>query len=62
MSSFARTNWERGRSEVAAEMPLDAGSGALSVRERIVAVRDTMIVLAMQLTFRVSTLLRHLNY
>jgi hypothetical protein len=62
MSAFARTNWERNRNALAAEMPIDEGSGAVSMRERFLVVRDTLIVLAMQLTFRVSTLLRHFNY
>jgi hypothetical protein len=62
MSAFARTNWERTHSALVAETPLNASSMAGSMRERIVAVRDTMIVLAMQLAFRVSMLLRHLNY
>lgn len=62
MSAFARTNWERNRNVLATEMSLDAGSGAGHMREAIVTVRDTMIALAMQLAFRVSMFLRHLNY
>ena len=38
----------------------DVGDG--SMRERLLAVRDTLIVLSMQVAFRVSLFLRHLNY
>ena len=32
------------------------------MRERLIAVRDTLIVLALQIVFRVTMFLRHLNY
>jgi hypothetical protein len=32
------------------------------MRERLVAARDTLIVLGLQIVFRVTTFLRHLQY
>lgn len=32
------------------------------MRERVLAVRDTLIVLGLQIVFRVTMFLRHLNY
>ena len=32
------------------------------MRERLIAVRDTLIVLALQIVFRVTMFFRHLNY
>lgn len=34
----------------------------LFMRERILAVRDTLIVFGLQVVFRVTMILRHLNY
>jgi hypothetical protein len=35
---------------------------AISMRERLAIIRDTLMVLGMQIAFRTAQLLRHLNY
>jgi hypothetical protein len=48
---------------VAISVPYPSGfEGWLFMRERILAVRDTLIVLGLQIVFRVTMFLRHLNY
>ena len=44
------------------ETALRAAAGAISMREKWLAVRDTLIVLSMQLVFRAFMLMRRLNY
>jgi hypothetical protein len=39
-----------------------AGFESTSLRLKVAAVRDTLIVLAMQIVFRTTMFLRHLNY
>jgi len=34
----------------------------ISMREKLGIIRDTLIVLGMQIAFRTAQLLRHLNY
>jgi hypothetical protein len=43
-------------------MPLTTNLEEISMRKILVAVRDTILVLSMQLVFRTMLLLRHLNY
>jgi hypothetical protein len=45
-----------------ADTSLRADAGAISMREKWLAVRDTLIVLSMQLVFRAFLLMRRLNY
>ena len=48
---------------VAISIPYEAGFEDLfCMRERLVAARDTLIVLGLQIVFRVTTFLRHLQY
>jgi len=48
---------------VAISIPYEAGFEDFScMRERLVAARDTLIVLGLQIVFRVTTFLRHLQY
>jgi hypothetical protein len=47
---------------VAISIPYEDGfEGFFFMRERLVAVRDTLIVLGLQIVFRVTTFLRHLE-
>jgi hypothetical protein len=46
----------------AISMPLTADFQEISMRRTLVAVRDTLLVLGMQIVFRTMMLLRHLNY
>ncbi len=53
--------WNASRGAVAVAIPASNLEGR-SMRETIAAIRDTMIVFALQIVFRVSLFLRHLNY
>jgi len=53
----------RAHRAVAISIPYEAGFEDFSgMRERLVAARDTLIVLGLQIVFRVTTFLRHLQY
>jgi hypothetical protein len=39
-----------------------AGGRKTALADKLAAVRDTLIVLSMQVAFRIATFLRHLNY
>ena len=58
MNSVTSHEWE---SPAAGEMAV-ASARSLAWNEKLVALRDTLIVLGMQLSFRIATFLRHLNY
>lgn len=62
MSALTRTDWNTHRGPVEAEMALSAGFEEVAMREKLVAVRDTLIVLGLQLMFRAVMLLRRWNY
>jgi hypothetical protein len=62
MRSQARQNWNPSRNAVGVAIPFPSGFEEVSMRETLGAVVDTLIVLGMQLVFRVTTVLRHLNY
>jgi hypothetical protein len=52
----------RANRAVAVSIPYQPDFEDLSVmRERLVAARDTLIVFSLQVVFRVTTFLRHLN-
>jgi hypothetical protein len=57
----ANTTWDSNRT-VAISIPWPAGFEDNPMRARITAVRDTLIVLVLQIVFRATTFLRHLNY
>ncbi len=61
MSSLTGSDWNADRGGPAAEMTY-TGSEKSPVRRRLAAVRDTLIVLGMQIVFRTTMFLRHLNY
>lgn len=62
MSSLTGSDWNVDRGGTAAAMTRAAGFERISIRQRVAAVRDTLIVLAMQIVFRTTMFLRHLNY
>jgi len=51
-----------GYAAVAVAIPYDAAMEVVPMREKLSILRDTLIVLGMQLAFRTAQLLRHLNY
>jgi hypothetical protein len=61
MSAIASTNLSTNQGTAVA-----AGYAAeleeVSMRERLIAVRDTMVVLALQIVFRAGMMLRRFNY
>jgi hypothetical protein len=62
MSALARSGWNSDRNPVAAEMAMPTGFEGFAMREKLVAVRDTLIVLGLQMVFRAVMLLRRWNY
>ena len=42
--------------------PVVAATAAESYADRLIVMRDTLIVLSMQIVFRATMFLRHLNY
>lgn len=62
MSTTATKNWNSGRGAVATAIALPAQDSGTSMRDAMVVVRDTIIVLAIQLAFRAGLLLRRWNY
>jgi hypothetical protein len=62
MSARIDNRWTPRSTAVAIALPYGATMEAVSMRERISVLRDTLIVLGMQIAFRTAQLLRHLNY
>jgi hypothetical protein len=62
MSTFAGTNWNAGPKAVAAELPFSACFEDESMRDKLAAIRDTLIVIGLQVVFRAAMLLRRWNY
>jgi len=60
--SHADNNWGRNREAVAVAIPYPAAFEGFSMRERLAVVRDTLIVLGLQVVFRATMILRRLNY
>jgi len=55
-------NWRPNRA-VAISIPYPSGvEDGFFMRERLIAVRDTLIVLGLQIVFRATMFLRHLSY
>jgi len=61
MNALASRNL-RPTQAVAIAIPYPAGFGDFSMRERLLAIRDTLVVLGLQVVFRATMILRHLNY
>jgi hypothetical protein len=62
MSAFVTKQWNAHSNALAVEMPFSAGSEETSMRDKFVAVRDTLVVLGLQVVFRVAMILRRWNY
>jgi hypothetical protein len=62
MSAVAGNGLDRNREAVAAAMPFPESREAGLMRVRMEAVRDTLIVLGLQVVFRAMMMLRRWNY
>jgi hypothetical protein len=62
VSALSGNDWNVNQSGTAAELSFLAASKPVTMSQRVAAVRDTLIVLGMQIVFRVTMFLRHLNY
>lgn len=62
MSAPAHGNWNSNPVGTTAEMTFPAPAEEVAMRERVNVVRDTMIVLGIQVVFRAMLLLRRLNF
>ncbi len=62
MSAYIAAKWNSGSRAIAAAIPFDAAYQDEPMREKLVAVRDTLIVLGLQVIFRAAMLLRRWNY
>ena len=62
MSALTGNEWNADNGGTAIEMTRRAGLENASIGQRLIAVRDTLIVLGMQIVFRTTMFLRHLNY
>jgi hypothetical protein len=62
VSALTGSDWNADRGASAAEMARAAGFEEAPSRQKLAAFRDTLIVLSMQIVFRVTMFLRHLNY
>jgi hypothetical protein len=62
MGPVARTDSIMDRDSAKAEMALSADFEEVAMRRMLVAVRDTLIVLGLQLVFRAVMLARRWNY
>ena len=60
MSSLTGSDWQSDLGK--ADATLAAGSAGRSYEGKWTVVRDTMIAFSMQLVFRATMFLRHLNY
>jgi hypothetical protein len=61
VSSLTGNDWNVDRGGPAADMPYTGIEKSL-VSQKLAAIRDTLIVLGMQIVFRATMFLRHLNY
>jgi hypothetical protein len=62
MSTMGAKNWHSGRGPVATAIAFPAQNSGTSMRDAMEVVRDTIIVLAIQLAFRAGLMLRRWNY
>lgn len=62
MSTMATRNWNSNRGAVATAIALPSQDGSRSVREMLIAARDTVVVVVIQLAFRATMMLRRWNY
>jgi hypothetical protein len=62
MSALAGNDWQSEQDGVTAEAALPEPAEEIAMREKLNVVRDTMIVLGIQIVFRAMILLRRLNF
>lgn len=62
MSVGAGKSWNARTTAAAVVLPHPFALEATPVRERLTIVRDTLVVLGMQMAFRAVMILRQLNY
>lgn len=62
MRTRANNRWVPQSTAIAVALPYSRAMEVIPMRERFAILRDTLIVLGMQLAFRTAQLLRHLNY
>ncbi len=62
MSALTGNDWNADGGETVAGMARAGGFESVSIAEKVAAIRDTLIVLSMQVVFRLTMFLRHLNY
>jgi len=62
MSAIAGPNWDSQHDGLGAQLSRPSAFEETAMREKMAAVRDTMIVLGLQLVFRAFMMLRRWNY
>lgn len=62
MTAIAGPDWKVQNDGLRAQLSRPSALDAAAMREKLVAVRDTMIVLGLQLVFRAFMMLRRWNY
>jgi hypothetical protein len=62
VSALTGNEWNANPGGSTVEMARAVDFEGVSVRQRLIVVRDTLIVLGMQIVFRTTMFLRHLNY
>jgi hypothetical protein len=62
VSTLTGNDWNAERGEAVAGMSRPGGFESVSIPGKMEAIRDTLIVLSMQVVFRLTMFLRHLNY
>jgi hypothetical protein len=62
MSALVSNIWRQSRRAADAEMPFPANYEDTSMRRKLIVVRDTLVVMALQAVFRATQALRSLNY
>ena len=62
MSALTGSDWNADRGGSVVETAAARSSAKPSIGQKLAAARDTLIVLSMQIVFRATMFLRHLNY
>jgi hypothetical protein len=62
VSALTGSDWNAERGGSVVEMARARGFEKPSIGQKLAAARDTLIVFSMQIVFRATMFLRHLNY
>jgi hypothetical protein len=62
MSALANSGWESRDESTVGAMPFPESTEETALRERMLIMRDIILVLALQLVFRATMALRRWNY